>query len=335
MAKRKEEEEEEKNDQANFLENDEDAGMDIKHVQMHEQATKIKTIEWIQIGKYKWETWYFSPYPEGYHHIDWLYVWHYCLSFFKWKEDMTRHASRWDIRHPPGDEIYRDDKVAVFEVDGQRESIYWENLCYLSKLFLDHKTLTYEVDPFLFYWMWEYDEEGYQIGGYFSKEKEFSKDIDPEVAGKDKIEKERNFNNLSCILVLPFHQRKGYGKFLISFSYELSILEGKQGTPERPLSDLGHKTYSSWWTWKLLTFLKQYTGNEISIQFLACKTGILQSDIIQLFESFKILRYHQGDHYFVITDEFIDELIKRAGDPGHQVITENIHWTKYEWYNYS
>ena len=53
MAKRKEEEEEEKNDQANFLENDEDAGMDPKHVLMHEQATKIKTIEWIQIGKYK------------------------------------------------------------------------------------------------------------------------------------------------------------------------------------------------------------------------------------------------------------------------------------------
>ena len=80
MAKRKEEEEEEKNDQANFLENDEDAGMDPKHVQMHEQATKIKTIEWLQIGKYKWETWYFSPYPEGYHHIDWLYVCHYFKS---------------------------------------------------------------------------------------------------------------------------------------------------------------------------------------------------------------------------------------------------------------
>jgi GNAT superfamily N-acetyltransferase len=33
--------------------------------------------------------------------------------------------------------------------------------------------------------------------------------------------------NLACILTLPCYQKKGYGKFLISFSYELSKLEGK------------------------------------------------------------------------------------------------------------
>ena len=30
-----------------------------------------------------------------------------------------------------------------------------QNLCYLAKLFLDHKTLYYDVDPFLFYIMCE------------------------------------------------------------------------------------------------------------------------------------------------------------------------------------
>ena len=33
--------------------------------------------------------------------------------------------------------------------------------------------------------------------------------------------------NLACILTLPAYQRKGYGKFLISMSYELSKIEGK------------------------------------------------------------------------------------------------------------
>ncbi len=29
--------------------------------------------------------------------------------------------------------------------------VYGQNLCLLAKLFLDHKTLHYDVEPFLFY----------------------------------------------------------------------------------------------------------------------------------------------------------------------------------------
>jgi len=46
---------------------------------------------------------------------------------------------------------------------------YAQNLCLLAKLFLDHKTLYYDTDPFLFYVMTEFDSHGFHIVGYFSK----------------------------------------------------------------------------------------------------------------------------------------------------------------------
>lgn len=72
-------------------------------------------------------------------------------------------------------------------------------------------------------------------------------------------------NNLSCILVMPFCQRKGYGKFLIEFSYELSLKEGRSGSPEKPLSDLGHRSYVSWWAQRLLKELLENENKPLSI----------------------------------------------------------------------
>ena len=47
--------------------------------------------------------------------------------------------------------------------------LYCQNLCLLAKLFLDHKTLYFDVEPFLFYVLTECDSKGCHLVGYFSK----------------------------------------------------------------------------------------------------------------------------------------------------------------------
>ncbi|KAL9643505.1 hypothetical protein ABK040_010119 [Willaertia magna] len=277
----------------------------------HEEFTKVKNIQRIQFGKYEVDTWYFSPYPEEYSNIDKLYICEFSLKYMKSKRSYERHLKKCTIRHPPGDEIYRDGNLSFFEVDGKKQKIYCQNLCLLAKLFLDHKTLYFDVEPFLFYILCECDEEGCHIVGYFSKEKHSMEG-----------------NNLACILTLPPHQRKGYGKILIGFSYELSRREGKEGTPERPLSDLGKLSYRSYWKNVLLDTLQQHKGN-ISIKDLSRMTAIKSDDIISTLQTLGLIKYWKGQHIISVTPKIIEEHMKKKRKDDFKIDSSKVHWTPY------
>ena len=54
------------------------------------------------------------------------------LYFFKRKEELEWHSKKCTVRCPPGDEIYRDEKLSIFEFDAKYQKVYTEN-CLISK----------------------------------------------------------------------------------------------------------------------------------------------------------------------------------------------------------
>ena len=57
----------------------------------HEEITKVKNINTIEIGRYEVDTWYFSPYPEEFAKCSKLYICEFCLKYMKKKKTLTRH----------------------------------------------------------------------------------------------------------------------------------------------------------------------------------------------------------------------------------------------------
>ncbi|KAJ1362321.1 K(lysine) acetyltransferase [Parelaphostrongylus tenuis] len=176
-----------------------------------------------------------------------LFICDYCFLYMRQERAYKMHLSSCNARQPPGKEIYHDsiENIIVYEVDGSKERLFCQCLCLFAKLFMDHKTIYFDVNGFLFYVICEWDGSGARPVGYFPK------------------------------------SRQGYGSFLIQLSYELSRREGVNGSPEKPLSDLGLMSYRHFWAYMIVDHLMTLMDMSwIRITHLANVLGMQIDDVI-------------------------------------------------------
>ena len=155
----------------------------------------------------------------------------------------------------------------MHEVDGEQNKIFAQNLSLFAKLFLDNKSVFFDVFGFKYYLLMHdataTNPYPHPVG-FFSKEK-MSWDN----------------NNLACILVFPPWQRKGLGKILMGVSYELSKREGRIGGPEKPLSELGRKSYLRFWQARVGSeVLRTRNKSSLEVKELAGRCSMVVDDVV-------------------------------------------------------
>jgi histone acetyltransferase MYST1 len=291
----------------------------------------VKSVRGVQLGNsVVLRSWYPSPYPEMVSCVDaYVKLCDTCLSYFRTAEELSRHWNYCSFTHPPGAEIYRDDSsgISVFEIDGEAFNGYCERLLLLAKLFLKEKRACgqdasqyAQVRTFHFYVVCLWDVEGSgraEIVGYFSKLKNPA----------------RESHILSCILVLPHHQRRGFGSFLIDLSYEMARLEGRKGSAERPLSELGRLSFYPYWMRRILPVLRQAVKDPnrsgLTIADLATGSGIVPDDVVEVLKHYDLLKeWATAGVVVVCNEDTLREHFSFADRPqaGIRFDANLLHW---------
>lgn len=172
------------------------------------------------------------------------------------------------------------------------------------------------------------DSHGCHVIGYFSKEKESAENY-----------------NVACILTLPQHQRHGYGKLLIEFSYELSKKEGKLGSPEKPLSDLGLLSYRAYWAETIIELLLNTPDSELSIDDIAQKTSITHADVMNTLvhhildtvhhllifycrrcSTLQLFKHYKGQHIICLNNAVLEKHQKTIAKRRRKIHAEQLKW---------
>lgn len=223
--------------------------------------------------------------------LDQLYVCENCFKYTDVQQDMQKHrlSCALNTQSPSlGKLVYRDDdsRYLIKQIRGFKHSLFCQNLCLFGKLFLEDKSVFYNLDHFDFYVIYGEDSLqndynnliSYKPMGFFSKEV-LSWDSD---------------NNLACICIFPPYQRRHLGSLLIEFLYALAnVLPGlKKSGPEFPLSPYGKISYLHFWSRKISYIINENLrkGDMFTITDLSEWTGFRKEDILLTLEFMKLLK---------------------------------------------
>lgn len=248
------------------------------------KAVADRNVRYVVLGDFLFKAWYPSYYPEELvgKEVDKLYVCQWCFKYTKDIIPFLGHVESCSAMcKPPGTLIYTRAEHAIYEIDGEADQLFAQNLSLFAKLFLDNKSVFFDVVGFKYYLLIHKPRstakpsapQKHEIVGFFSKEK-MSWDN----------------NNLACILVFPPWQRQGLGKILMGASYELSKREGRLGGPEKPLSELGKRSYMKFWQ---VTVARAILGTKAktisSVDEVARQCWSLPEDVLAALKSMNIV----------------------------------------------
>lgn len=124
---------------------------------------------------------------------------------------------------------------------------------------------------------------------------------------------------------------------MIEFSYELSKCEGKTGSPEKPLSDLGLLSYRSYWSQTILEILITMTPSEgndrpvITINDISEMTSIKKEDVISTLQHLNLINYYKGQYIITLSHEQIDTQNKAMEKRKVRIDPKCLHWQPKDW----